>query len=181
MFIKQIKRNYMRKYVVKCVQQVEQSYSEFNAWALTPEVLMLMLEVLINNFDLIYGEDWAKKVGALEIQSNLFNISEFQVYSDEIIKQTRYFVNGEISSMPVVDVSHLTGRGVYPITLATFLSTFHKDRFLSTLENIVKICNSLDKVVWETNSARRPILLKTISPFLATLFEITEILYAELI
>lgn len=175
-----VKRNYLKHYLIGEVRRLEQFASSRNSWGERPDIINILTKLLCNGKAIIFNGEMLPKLEDKFVESPFFSLDELENYSHEFIKQTSEFAQGGVGHKPRVRVENEEMYRVKEVKTLYFLNAQTDAELLASLKRVETISKDLDTYLKTANFARREILLKLLKPTIYPLLVTIEQMYEAL-
>lgn len=179
-FISNVKRNYLKSYLINQVRELEKFASNRNSWGERPDIILILTKLLCNGKETLFNGSMFPAIEKLTLETPFYTLEDLEKYCNEFIKQTKNFAYGDVGYKPRVKVDDEEQYHLKEIKTTYFLEAQSDSELLLSLDRILKVSKSLDAHLKEANFARREILLRLLKPTIYPLLVTIEQMYEAL-
>ena len=175
--IKELKRSYLKDYLLFTVGRIEKEAKLYKRWDSTPEILIVLTKLLLIYYPILVDDKTIEKLKLVRIQTQFENMKILEEYCHEYMKQTRSFISGEVNNRPRIDFSNKTKLYERDISLLHFLELENVLQLKEKLESLVVLSEQLDDHLKDVSEARRKILLNILRDVISPVYFVIEQIY----
>ena len=176
-----LKRAYLRDYLIKTVRHVELYATENKWWVVGSQTLIVLTKFLILYKDFVITDETYKSLldTQIEVYEHVSDLPKLTEFINEFIVESEDFVLGISSSRPKLKVDK-SGNKYARVTTTTieYLTISDEEGLKVCLDVFFDICVRLNEHVLRANDPRQKILNDMLFPYLEPLHQIIEDIYS---